>query len=107
MTQAADALKLLVQQANALEGDIATAKKVVDDFFVDGDGAEFTDESDLQSVRSDLGDIKRYLRVTNRLLALPRAWSTTSSPPAQARLSMMKPKWIKLLLTCVSLQRMR
>ena len=92
---------MLVQQANALEGDIATAKKAVDDFFVDGDGAEFTDESDLQSV-TDLATSKGPAEGHQQAVSTAKGMVDDFFTLAQARLSMMKPKWIKLLLTCVS-----
>ena len=54
MEEAASALRALAADAQLLEDDITTAKDVLDSFFVDGVGAEFADEADLQSVISDL-----------------------------------------------------
>ena len=48
-----------------LEDDVSTAKQTLDNFFNDGDGAQFASESALQDVISDLQTAKVLPKDTN------------------------------------------
>ena len=70
-------------------------QNILDNFFNDGDGAQFASESALQDVISDLQTAKPKLKDTIQLSALQRIQLITSSAVVQASSLMTKTIWIK------------
>ena len=102
MAEAASALRTLAAEATNLEGDVTSAKDVLDSFFDnDGVGAEFDDEGALLSVISDLEEARVQALDKGALTFRPkRAWLRASSPLVLECSSMVKSRWIRLPLPC-------